>query len=656
MIDIKNLSIQFAGTNLFENVNLRINRHDKIALVGTNGAGKSTFLKLICGIEKPETGEIKKQKGIRIGYLPQDLISFKNNKTLLEEIKSSMLELKTITEKEKEILNLLNNNNLSENERSELLESFGELQHKKETSDFYNAESRIKKVLTGLGFEEKDFYRFTQEFSGGLQMRIQLAKILLADNDLILLDEPTNHLDLETLMWLEDFLIDFKGALIIVSHDKHFISNVTNKTIEIFNQQINYFPGTYEQYLIFKKQRDNQLKQIEKNRERKIKEIERFIERFRYKATKASQVQSRIKLLEKLEPIQLINEEKKIDIKFPEPAKSGTIPVELKNVSKSFGGLKVLENINIKIERGEKIAIVGLNGAGKTTFAKILGGKITDYKGEVIYGHNTIISYYEQEVAESLNPEFDLIDTLSEVNNELTLFQIRTLLGSFLFSGDDVFKKVKVLSGGEKSRLALARLLLIKSNLIILDEPTNHLDYSSKEILQKALINFSGTLVIVSHDIEFLKPIVNKVFEIQNHSLKVYYGGIEYYLQKKKEEKVIINGTETTTKITRKDQKRIEAELRQKKYNQTKELKELLQICEREIEKLEKEKSKLEHELTKPEIYSNSLTAKEKNLEYEKVKKKLETEYERWAELTNEIEEIEKCFENQIIAQLKIIQ
>ncbi len=647
MIDIKNLSIQFTGENLFENVNLKISKHDKIALVGSNGKGKSTFLKLIYGIEKPETGEINKQRGIRIGYLPQDLISFRD-KTLFEEVKSSMIELDTIIKKEKEILNSLNNDNLSESDKHELIESLGELHNQKDNINFYRAESKIKKVLTGLGFQEKDFSRLTQEFSGGWQMRIQLAKILLGENDLILLDEPTNHLDIDALTWLEDFLCEYKGALIIVSHDKHFINKVTNKTLEIFNKQINFFPGTYDQYLNFKKEREAQLKAFEKNREKKIKEIERFIERFRYKATKARQVQSRIKMLDKIESIELIQEEKKIDLKFPEPPKSGVIPVELKNVYKFYEDLEVLSDINIKIERGEKIAVVGPNGAGKTTLAKIIGNKINVSKGEVIYGYNTIISYYEQEVADSLNLEFDLIDTLEEVNDELTPGQIRKLLGSFLFSGDDVFKKVKVLSGGEKSRLALARLLLTKSNLIILDEPTNHLDLSSKEILQKALIDFSGTLIIVSHDIDFLKPIVNKVFEIRNHNLKVYYGGIEYYLQKKYEEihEEKLYDLKESPKLNRKEQKRLEAELRQKKYILTKDIKKELENSEREIIKLEKLKSEIEYELTKPEIFSNPELAKEKNLEYEKIKKLLNNEYNRWEELNYKIEEIEKEFIN----------
>lgn len=647
MIDIKNLSIQFTGENLFENVNLKINKHDKIALVGSNGKGKSTFLKLIYGIEKPETGEINKQKGIRIGYLPQDLISFKD-KTLFDEVKSSMLELKTIVERENTILQLLSTNDLSDEDRQELIEALGELHHRKEEIDFYSAESKIEKVLFGLGFNERDFFRPTQEFSGGWQMRIQLAKILLGDNDLILLDEPTNHLDIDTLTWFEEFLQNYKGALIIVSHDRHFINKVTNKTLEIFNRQINFFPGNYNQYLLFKQQRDAQLRELEKNREKKIKEVERFIERFRYKATKARQVQSRIKQLEKLDSIELIEDEKKIELKFPEPPKSGVIPIELKNVFKSYDSLEVLKDINIKIERGEKIAVVGPNGAGKTTLAKIIAKKIIPDKGEVIYGHNTIVSYYEQEVAESLNSEIDLIDSLEEVNDELTPGQLRKILGSFLFSGDDIFKKIKVLSGGEKSRIALARLLLTKSNFIVLDEPTNHLDYSSKEILQKALINFTGTLLIVSHDIDFLKPIINKVYEIRNHKLKVYYGGIEYYLEKRLEqtkaesEKPFPNKNDK--KINRKEQKRMEAELRQKKHNQTKDIKKELELCENEIHRLEKLKLDLENELIKPKVFSNPILAKEKKLEYEKTISLLDTEYVRWTNLSNQLDEIEKIF------------
>ncbi len=644
MIDIKNLSIQFTGINLFENVNLRISKHDKIALVGSNGTGKSTLLKLLYGIEKPETGEIFRQKGIRIGYLQQDLISSKGQ-TLFAEVKSSLPDLKSLDERETEIIEGLNSPALLDEDREELLEELGEIHHKKDEIDFYAADSRIEKVLAGLGFKSKDFERSTAEFSGGWQMRIQLAQILLAENDLILLDEPTNHLDLDTLTWLEEFLQSFKGSLILVSHDRHFVDSVTNKTLEVFDKQIGFFPGNYSAYLKFKDERDIQLRAQQKTQEKKIKETEKFIERFRYKSTKSKQVQSRIKQLEKLDSISIAEEEKRIELRFPEPPRSGIVPVELKNISKSYSELSVLKNVDLLIERGDKIAIVGPNGAGKTTLAKIIGSKLAPTTGEIIYGHNTLVSYYEQEVADALNPEDDLIDTLEEMNNDLSVGHIRSILGSFLFSGDDVFKKVKVLSGGEKSRVALARLLLTQSNLIILDEPTNHLDFSSKEILKRALVEFAGTLIIVSHDVDFLETITTKVLEIRDQQVKIIVGGIDYYLQKKKEDAQIdINNKTTEQKNTRKDQKRLEAEIRQQKFVLTKDLKTELTRCEDEIRKLEELKIKLESELIDQNIFSNPQLAKEKNLSYEKTKSQLEIQYNSWAEITDKLEQIDKQF------------
>ena len=644
MIDIKNLSIQFTGVNLFENVNLRISKHDKIALVGSNGTGKSTLLKLLYGIERPETGEIYRQKGIRIGYLQQDLISSKGQ-TLFAEVKSSLPDLKSLDERETEIIEGLNAPPLLDEDREELLEELGEIHHKKDEIDFYSADSRIEKVLAGLGFKSKDFGRNTAKFSGGWQMRIQLAQILLAENDLILLDEPTNHLDLDTLTWLEEFLQNFKGSLIIISHDRHFVDSVTNKTLEVFDKQIGFFPGNYSSYLKFKDERDIQLRAQQKAQEKKIKETEKFIERFRYKSTKAKQVQSRIKQLEKLDSISIAEEEKRIELRFPEPPRSGVVPVELKNISKAYSELSVLKNVDLLIERGDKIAIVGPNGAGKTTLAKIIGGKLEPTGGEITYGHNTLVSYYEQEVADSLNPENDLIDTLEEMNNDLSVGHLRSILGSFLFSGDDVFKKVKVLSGGEKSRVALARLLLTQSNLIILDEPTNHLDFSSKEILKRALAEFTGTLIIVSHDIDFLESITTKVLEIRDQHVKVIVGGIDYYLQKKKDDKQIENNNKTSEqKATRKDQKRLEAEIRQQKFALTKDLKTELSRCEKEIGKLEELKVRLEGELIDPNIFSNPKLAKEKNLSYEKTKSLLEIQYNRWAEITDQLEQIENLY------------
>jgi len=646
MIDIQNLSIQFTGENLFENVNLKISRHDKIALVGSNGAGKSTFLKLLYGLEQPESGSIKKQKGIRIGYLPQEIIGFKGNR-LFEEVKSSLQDIATLEEREKIVIDALNDINLSEDERAELIDELGEIHQRKEELDFYSANSKIEKVLIGLGFSEKDFFRYTDEFSGGWQMRIQMAKILLSENDLILMDEPTNHLDIDSLEWLIDYLQNTSSAIIIVSHDRHFVTSVTTKTLEVYNRQINFYSGNYSQYLLFKEEREKQLISLQKQQEKKIKELEKFIERFRYKATKAKQVQSRIKQLEKIEVVEIMEEEKKIELHFPEPSMSGIIPVELVNISHSYNDINVLKDINLAIERGDKIAVVGPNGAGKTTLTKIISSRISPTSGKINYGNNTIISYYEQEVADSINPDFDLIDALEDVNSEIPIGRIRTILGSFLFSGDDVFKKIKVLSGGEKSRIALARLLLTKSNFIILDEPTNHLDFNSKEILQKALIEFSGTMMIVSHDIDFLRPIVNKVFELRNNKVKIYLGGIDDYLSKRLdvEKQEIKNQIESTNDKSRKDQKRLEAELRQKKYKATKELKTELEKIENDIAQLEEEKKKLEILLADPKTFSSPQLAKETNSKYEFTKNELESKYERWTTISQKIEEIEKQFE-----------
>lgn len=646
MIDIQNLSIQFTGENLFENVNLKISRHDKIALVGSNGAGKSTFLKLLYGLEQPESGSIKKQKGIRIGYLPQEIIGFKGNR-LFEEVKSSLQNIATLEEREKIVIEALNDINLSEDERAELIDELGEIHQRKEELDFYSANSKIEKVLIGLGFSEKDFFRYTDEFSGGWQMRIQMAKILLSENDLILMDEPTNHLDIDSLEWLIDYLQNTSSAIIVVSHDRHFVTSVTTKTLEVYNRQINFYSGNYSQYLLFKEEREKQLISLQKQQEKKIKELEKFIERFRYKATKAKQVQSRIKQLEKIEVVEIMEEEKKIELHFPEPSMSGIIPVELVNISHSYNDINVLKDINLTIERGDKIAVVGPNGAGKTTLTKIISSRISPTSGKIIYGNNTIISYYEQEVADSINPDFDLIDALEDVNSEIPIGKIRTILGSFLFSGDDVFKKIKVLSGGEKSRIALARLLLTKSNFIILDEPTNHLDFNSKEILQKALIEFSGTMMIVSHDIDFLKPIVNKVFELRNNKVKIYLGGIDDYLAKRLdvEKQEIKSQNESTNDKSRKDQKRLEAELRQKKYKATKELKTELEKIENDIAQLEEEKKKLEILLADPKTFSSPQLAKETNSKYEFTKNELESKYERWTTISQKIEEIEKQFE-----------
>ena len=646
MIDLTNISLQFGGKYLFKDVNLKINSGDKISLVGANGTGKSSLLKIIYGNLQPESGRIQRQKRTSIGYLPQENVTHSGS-TLLEEAKSALSDIVYLQEKEKELTDKLSGSDLSPEDREDLVHQLGEVHLRLEELDSYSAESKVEKILSGLGFEEKDLNRLTDEFSGGWQMRIALAKILIQQNDLLLMDEPTNHLDLDSLEWLISFLKSYKGALLIVSHDKHFINQVTGKTLEIYMGRFNTYNGSYDDYLKYKDERDKLTENQFILQQKKIKETERFIERFRYKATKAKQVQSRIKQLEKMELIELPDSSDDIYIKFPEPPSSGKVNIELKNITKSYGDNIVLHNLDFTVNRGEKIAFVGPNGAGKTTLSKIIAGVLDIDSGQRITGHNAIISYYAQDVADNLKPGLDIIETIEGIAEEKTVGQLRSLLGSFLFTGDDVFKKVGVLSGGEKSRVALAKILLTKSNFIILDEPTNHLDMSSKKVLQRALIDFKGSLILVSHDIDFLEPVVNKVVEIRKGEIKSFEGGIEYYLRKRgmlTEEDKAAKESANNESASRKDQKRLEAEQRQKRYNATKDLLKKIEVLEKRISELEEKEKSLEKELTLPETYSNPEKARTINMEFQNSKKELELVLAEWEETSNELARVENQF------------
>lgn len=648
MIDISNLSVQFAGKYLFKDVNLKIHSDDKIALVGSNGTGKSTFLKILAKKEIPETGVLNYRKYLSLGYLPQEIVRLENN-SIFFEVRNSIPEIDKIDQEEKELTKLLQNSLLSQDKKEKIIYRLGKITHIKEEIGYYEIDSKIKKVLSGLGFLEKDFQNNTSSLSGGWLMRVELAKILVTAKDLILLDEPTNHLDIDSLQWLIKFLKNFKGAIILVSHDRFFVNEICSKTLEIYNNELNFFKGSYDKYLDFKVQREEQLKLEYLNQQKQIKKTEDFIERFRYKATKAKQVQSRIKQLEKIEKIELISSENKINFRLIEAIPSGAIPIKVDNVCKSYGNLSVLENINISIERGNKIALVGPNGAGKTTLAKIVSKRILPTSGKIEFGYNTLLSFYAQDVIDNLKLENEILSELEQSTSDYTTLQLRSILGAFLFHGDDVYKKISVLSGGEKSRVALAKVLLSKANTIVLDEPTNHLDFDSKKILQEALIKFPGTLIIVSHDIDFLKPIVGKVFEVRGKNIKEYFGGIEYYLSKKEEELSkeddIILSDNSVENISRKDKKRIEAERRQNYYNSTKDLKVQIQKLEKIIETLEQSKSNLELELTFPEVYTNPIIAKQKKNEYDKIITELNEQFHKWTLLTEELEKIDKLFD-----------
>lgn len=646
MIDLNNVSLQFGGKFLFKDINYKINSGERISLVGANGTGKSSLLKIINGELQPESGKVLKQKRIAIGYLPQQQIVHEG-KTLLEEAKSALTAIIELQQKESELTERLSSENLSEEEREDLVHQLGEVHYRLEETGSYSADSKVEKILLGLGFEKDEFEKLTNHFSGGWQMRIALAKILISQNDLILMDEPTNHLDLDSLSWLIGFLKSYKGSLLIVSHDKRFINEVTNKTLEIYNGRFNTFNGNYDAFLKYKEERDIQAENSFLQQQKKIKETEKFIERFRYKATKAKQVQSRKKQLEKVDLIDLPENKADIYIKFPNPPSSGKVNIDLKGITKAFGDKTLFHEIDFQVNRGDKIAFVGPNGAGKTTLARIIAGVLDFNSGQRIIGHNTIISYYAQDVADNLNPDLDILETMEKASTDKTIGQLRTLLGSFLFTADDVFKKVGVLSGGEKSRVALAKILLTKANFIILDEPTNHLDISSKEILQQALADFNGSLILISHDIDFLKPIVNNVIEIRKGEIKTYLGNIDSYLDKKQ----LLESTEESNRISKqqldvskKDQKRIEAELRQKRYAATKDLVKQVNTLEKKIEAFEKKQREIETYLADPNNYTDPISLKEKNREYQQLKSDLEIVIEEWTILSEKLAHLEKQY------------
>ncbi len=648
MIDLSNISLQFGGKYLFKDVNYKISSCDKISLVGANGTGKSSILKIISGLLQPESGEVLKQKRIAIGYLPQDHVTH-IGKTLLEEASSALTDIIELQNKEISLSEALGNPNLTEEEQMDLAHQLGEVHHKLDGLDSYTAESKVEKILIGLGFAEEDFTRLTDQFSGGWQMRIALAKILISQNDILLLDEPTNHLDIDSLEWLIDFLKAYKGGLLIVSHDKNFINQVTNRTLEIFLGKFYAFKGDYDSYIKYKIERDELTVHQFGQQQKKIKETQKFIERFRYKATKSRQVQSRIKQLDKVDLIELPEDKSEINIRFAEPPQSGRTPMKLSSIIKSYGDKKVFGGIDFEIEKGEKIAFVGPNGAGKSTLAKIIAGVIDYNSGERTLGHNTIVSYYAQDVADNLNPALDIIETVDGIAENKTVGQLRSLLGSFLFSGDDVFKKVGVLSGGEKSRVALCKILLTKANFIILDEPTNHLDYASKLILQKALIDFNGSLILVSHDVDFLRPIASKIVDIRKGKLKTYLGDIDYFLSKRdlsslERDAVVFEKKEKVEGVNRKEQKRIEAELRQQKHNATKNLLKEITSWEIKISSYENLINDLESKLADTNIYSDGDVAKDITSRFNKTKSQLALANKKWEELTEKLLEIESKF------------
>ncbi|MBO1884127.1 ABC-F family ATP-binding cassette domain-containing protein [Capnocytophaga sp. Marseille-Q4570] len=533
MLNVHNLSVSFQGEYLFEEVAFMLNGGDRVGLIGKNGAGKSTMLKLLAREIKPDSGIIATDKEVRIGFLKQD-IDFVKGRTILEEAYQAFDEIKRLELQLDDIHHQLETRTDYESEAyHNLLNNLSDYTHHYELIGGYQYQGDTEKVLLGLGFKRDDFNKLTDTFSGGWRMRIELAKLLLQNNDILLLDEPTNHLDIESIIWLEQFLTTYSGAVVIVSHDKMFLDNVTNRTIEISVGKIYDYPKPYSKFLELRQEIREQQLASQKNQEKKIQQTEKLIEKFRAKASKASMAQSLIKKLDKIERIEVDEEDNAVmNVRFPVSVTPGKVVLEIDEVSKNYAEKQVLERVSLLVERGSKIAFVGQNGQGKTTLAKMIVGEIP-YEGTIKLGHNVQLGYFAQNQADYLDGEITVLDTMYNAANDTNRIKVRDILGSFLFRGDEVDKKVKVLSGGERNRLALAKMLLSDFNVLVMDEPTNHLDIKSKNVLKKALQQFEGTLIIVSHDRDFLQGLTDKVYEFKDRHLKEYLGDIDFYLEQR---------------------------------------------------------------------------------------------------------------------------
>lgn len=652
MISLSNISLAFGSRTLFENVSFRIAGKDRVAFVGSNGAGKSTLLKIISGIQQQDSGVVAVSKHTTVGYLPQEGIFFEG-KTLYDEVYSAADDLNKIqdeiSETEAELKSVQDTNS---EDYFDLLNEFSELQERFFMLDGFRLKSKIEKILIGLGFDESDFQRYTDEFSGGWQMRITLAKLLLKNPSILLLDEPTNHLDFESLLWVENYLQNYNGAVILVSHDRNFLDNITKKTYEISLGKVTEYGGNYSFYEVEKESRKEMLESRYENQQKYLKQQEKFIERFRYKATKARAVQSRIKLIEKMDLIELEDEETIVHFHFPPATHSGKITVELESVTKSYDGISnVLEKLDLIIARGEKIAFVGNNGAGKSTLTRIIAGIEPVKSGVIKYGHLVELKFFAQNQAEELSGEKTVLEVMEESKSEVLTKDLRTILGSFLFRGDDVFKKVKVLSGGEKSRLALAKMLIEPSNFLILDEPTNHLDMKSKEVLKNALKQYKGSVVVVSHDREFIDGFVSKIIEVKNKNIKTFFGNSFDYIKVKEKELTERNvfGKDKQDKDVPEDEKKSLYFINQEQKKKRREflkllnpIKKRIEEIEKELEKIEKRKSELEETMAGEDFFKDADNVIEFNTEYKEIQKKIEKLNREWEEKVFELNEIEK--------------
>ena len=640
MISVEKLKVEFGVTPLFSDVSFVINKKDRIALVGKNGAGKSTLLKILAGMQLPTAGNVSVPRDVSVGYLPQ-VMNLSDSGTVMEEAESAFEHIADLKNEIDRLNNLLaERTDYESDEYKQLIERFVRESERYDMMGGANYKSEIEKTLLGLGFMRSDFDRPTSEFSGGWRMRIELAKLLLRRPDVLLLDEPTNHLDIESIQWLESFLSTRANAVMVVSHDRAFINNVTTRTIEISCGKIYDYKVPYDEFVRLRKERREQQLRAYENQQKMIQDTEAFIERFRYKATKAVQVQSRIKQLEKIERIEVDEEDNSmLRLKFPPAPRSGNFPLIAEDLAKSYGDHIVFSHVDMTIRRGEKVAFVGKNGEGKSTLVKCIMGEIADYTGRLTLGHNVMIGYFAQNQAQLLDENMTVFDTVDSVAHGDIRTKIRDILGAFMFGGETIDKKVKVLSGGERSRLAMIRLLLEPVNLLILDEPTNHLDMRSKDVLKSAIRDFDGTVIVVSHDREFLDGLVSKVYEFGGGKVREHLGGIYDFLQKKKIDNLNMLGAVAEKKDTPAAQPsagdtgisgKLSYEMQKEQARKLKKAEKDVENCEKEIETLEGKIAEVEEKMSHPDNASDVSLFQE----HGELKKQLDKLVEKWESLS----------------------
>lgn len=642
MIELKNISLSFGARRIFDSACAVINRGDRIGLVGSNGAGKSTLMKILAGLEAPDSGEISKPKCATVGYLPQEGI-VTAGRPLLEEAESSFADIMKLRALLGEADGILAAADPSSDEYAQAVWRTSDLRQRLEDAEESKMRPRAQAVLGGLGFSQSDMARDCSEFSGGWQMRIAMAKLLLAEPSLLMLDEPTNHLDIESVAWLEDYLLSYRGAIMLVSHDRSLLNGVCTRIIHANSGRLDAYSGNYDSFEIQSEARKRQIERAAANQSRQIEKTERFIERFRYKASKAAQVQSRIKMLDKIDRIKIEDDEAKIKFRFPPAPRSGQTVLKLSGIEKSFGDIKVLKGVNLRLERGQRVGVAGVNGAGKSTLAKIIAGELAPDSGTVELGLNVRLAFFAQHQSGQLNPSNDVLTEAEEAADPQRRPYARSLLGSFLFRGDDVFKKVSVLSGGEKNRLALVKILLKEFNFLLLDEPTNHLDMASKAVLQEALKNYDGTCMIVSHDRAFLDPLVDEVIELSPGGMRIIKGNLSDYVEKiRLEGRLAARPAAAARPPSEKDRRRRKAQIRANISRLRRETADF----EAKIARAEADLENMEQQMASPDFFKKGSQCAATTEAYNRLKEELNGLYSEWERAQSELIKAEGGSEN----------